>query len=177
MSDIKFEIVEEFGQFGNGMYSPELNKVKWNDSEPKWDIRKWSEDGKTPFKGVALDDSEASQLVSLIETALETKKNSKPIQEVSLGRATAKILNVFGKLSESGKMTKQLLYVNWGKKPKYYLRSWSEDYQKCGKGLTLDEAECKKLYDLLTAELSQCINKKSATPKGISVDLDDDLFI
>ena len=69
MSDIKFEIVEEFGQLGNGMYSPELNKVKWNDSEPKWDIRKWSEDGKTPFKGVALDDSEASQLVSLIETA------------------------------------------------------------------------------------------------------------
>lgn len=177
MSDIKFEIVKEYGQLGNGTYSPELNKVKWNEGETKWDIRKWSEDGKTPYKGITFDDSEAIQLVSLLSVAINADKNKTPLYEISFGKATVKIFNVFGNISDNGKMTKQLLYVNWGSKLKYDLRGWSSDYKKCSKGITLDDDECSKLLSLLEAELCCDNGKNSALPKGISVDLDDELLI
>ncbi len=47
--------------------------------------------------------------------------------------------------SDSG-YTKEINLISWnGAKPKYDIRSWSPDWEKCGKGITLTEDEAKQL--------------------------------
>ena len=51
--------------------------------------------------------------------------------------------------SDSG-YTKEINLISWnGKEPKYDIRSFSPDREKCGKGITLTEAEAKSLLEAL----------------------------
>ena len=45
MNEIKFEIVEEIGVLSESSkgWRTELNLVSWNEREPKYDLRNWSE--------------------------------------------------------------------------------------------------------------------------------------
>jgi len=47
MSDIRYEIVQQFGALSTSPsgWSKQLNLISWNDREPKFDIRDWSADG------------------------------------------------------------------------------------------------------------------------------------
>lgn len=55
--------------------------------------------------------------------------------------------------SESG-YTKEINLVSWnGAEPKYDIRSWSPNREKCGKGITLTEIEAKNLLAALLNEL------------------------
>lgn len=55
--------------------------------------------------------------------------------------------------SESG-YTKELNLVSWnGAEPKYDIRSFSPNREKCGKGITLTETEARKLLAALRKEL------------------------
>lgn len=55
--------------------------------------------------------------------------------------------------SESG-YTKEINLVSWnGAEPKYDIRSWSPNREKCGKGITLTETEAKNLLAALLNEL------------------------
>lgn len=55
--------------------------------------------------------------------------------------------------SESG-YTKEINLVSWnGAEPKYDIRSWSPNREKCGKGITLTETEAKNLLAALQNEL------------------------
>lgn len=54
--------------------------------------------------------------------------------------------------SDSG-YTKEVNLVSWnGAKPKYDIRSWSPDREKCGKGITLTVDEAKGLLLALQSE-------------------------
>ena len=46
MSDIKYEITEELGVLSENArgWRKELNRVSWNDHEPKLDLREWAPD-------------------------------------------------------------------------------------------------------------------------------------
>ena len=68
MEDIKFEIVEHIGTLSEGSkgWTKELNKVSWNDKEPKYDIRDWAPDHEKMGKGVTLTDEEAQKLKELL---------------------------------------------------------------------------------------------------------------
>ena len=51
---------------------------------------------------------------------------------------------------EKGGWTKELNLVSWyGNDAKYDIRSWSEDHQKMGKGITLIKEELHTLKDIL----------------------------
>ena len=147
MGTIKFKILNDYGSLG-GSDSTYFRFIDWNGFE-KYDIRRWSEDGTEPFKGITLNEDELETLYDLLEKALHTSKNKNPIHTVKLGKATAKILNTFGSFAESGDLSKQLNYISWGYGAKYDLRPWSEDFSVCGKGLTLTEAQCQKLLELI----------------------------
>jgi len=55
--------------------------------------------------------------------------------------------------SESG-YTKEINLVSWnGAEPKYDIRSWSPEREKCGKGITLTETEARNLLIALQAAL------------------------
>jgi hypothetical protein len=57
-------------------------------------------------------------------------------------------------VSDSG-YTKEINLVSWnGKEPKYDIRSFSPDREKCGKGITLTETEVKSLLAALQKELN-----------------------
>lgn len=64
MSDIKFEITKELGVLSENAkgWKKELNLISWNEREPKYDIRDWSEDHSKMGKGVTLTDDEIKKL-------------------------------------------------------------------------------------------------------------------
>lgn len=46
--------------------------------------------------------------------------------------------------------TKEVNLVSWnGGIPKIDIRDWSEDYERCGKGITLSESEAREVMELL----------------------------
>lgn len=69
---LTFEIVEELGVIAtyNSGWSKELNKVAWNDANPKFDIRDWEEGRNHMSKGVTLHTDEAEKLYELLGKAL-----------------------------------------------------------------------------------------------------------
>jgi len=68
MADIKFEIIKKIGILSKSDkgWAKELNLIRWNDREPKYDIRDWSPDGKTMGKGVTLSAQELAVLRELL---------------------------------------------------------------------------------------------------------------
>ena len=68
MSEIKFEIVKKIGVLSKSEkgWAKELNLIRWNDREPKYDIRDWSPDGQTMSKGVTLSKEELAALKELL---------------------------------------------------------------------------------------------------------------
>ena len=64
-NDFKYEIVQKIATlFDNGKgYTKEINLIKYNDSEPLYDIRKWH-NGEMQ-KGVTLTKEELQQLVEV----------------------------------------------------------------------------------------------------------------
>ena len=68
MSEIKYEITKKLGVLsttGSG-WSKQLNLIRWNDRDPKYDIREWSPDGEKMGKGVTLSREELLALKELL---------------------------------------------------------------------------------------------------------------
>ena len=64
--EIKSEIVEHLMVLDerNGGWNLELNIVKWNDGDAKYDIRPWNEDHSKCGKGISLSEEELKKLVA-----------------------------------------------------------------------------------------------------------------
>lgn len=68
MPGIKFEITKEIGVLSENArgWSKEINLVSWNEREPKYDIRDWSEEHEKMGKGVTLTAEELKQLREIL---------------------------------------------------------------------------------------------------------------
>ena len=66
------------------------------------------------------------------------------------------IIENIGVLSETPKgWTKELNRISWNERaPKYYIREWSPDHAKMGKGITLSDEEAAELKVLLNTQKS-----------------------
>ena len=64
IADIKYDIVETLAVLSEGSkgWKKEINLVSWNDREPKYDIREWSEEHDKMRKGVTFTLSELQAL-------------------------------------------------------------------------------------------------------------------
>ena len=69
MSEIKFEIIKKIGMLSKSAsgWEKQLNLMRWNDRDPKYDIREWSPDGEKMGKGVTLSKEELLALKGLLE--------------------------------------------------------------------------------------------------------------
>ena len=69
--EIKYETVEKIAVLSESSkgWTKELNLIKWNDREPKFDIREWSPDGSKMGKGITLSDEE----VAVLKKALDSR--------------------------------------------------------------------------------------------------------
>jgi hypothetical protein len=70
MPDIQYEIIKTIGVLSKSAsgWSKELNLIRWNDREPKYDLRDWSADGTKMGKGVTLSQQELQALKELLNT-------------------------------------------------------------------------------------------------------------
>lgn len=68
MEAIKYEIVEHIGVLSETTkgWKTELNLVSWNEREPKYDLRTWSENHEKIGKGITLSKEEMEKLKELI---------------------------------------------------------------------------------------------------------------
>ena len=68
-TELKFEVVKTIGVIAEGTkgWKKELNLVKWNDRDPKYDIRDWSAEHKFMGKGITLTKEEAVKLRELLQ--------------------------------------------------------------------------------------------------------------
>ena len=57
-------------------------------------------------------------------------------------------VEVIGHIGMAG--SKEVNLVSWNGRPaKVDIREWYDDHEKCGKGITLTDAEAKELYETL----------------------------
>ena len=61
---VNYEIIEKIAVLSESSkgWKKELNLIKWNDRDPKYDIREWSPDGSKMGKGITLTEEEAKYL-------------------------------------------------------------------------------------------------------------------
>jgi hypothetical protein len=68
MSEIKFEIIKNIGVLSKSAsgWAKQLNLIRWNDRDAKYDIREWSPDGEKMGKGVTLSREKMLALKELL---------------------------------------------------------------------------------------------------------------
>lgn len=68
MAELKFEITERIGVLSENAkgWTKELNKVSWNEREPKYDLREWNPDHSIMGKGITLTDEEVETLKAIL---------------------------------------------------------------------------------------------------------------
>lgn len=66
--NVKYEIIEQLGVLSESEkgWKKELNLISWNDREPKYDLRDWSENHEKMGKGITLSKEEASRLKEIL---------------------------------------------------------------------------------------------------------------
>lgn len=69
--DFQFEIIRHFGVLSTSSrgWIKELNLVRWNGRDPKYDIREWQPDHQKMSKGVTLTREEMGELYDILENA------------------------------------------------------------------------------------------------------------
>lgn len=67
-NDIRYKIVERIGviqEYQNG-WRKEINRVSWNEGEPKYDIRDWSNDHTKMSRGITLSERDMKTMRALL---------------------------------------------------------------------------------------------------------------
>lgn len=75
--DFNFEIVEHIATISEnttGNYAVELNKISFNGTKPKIDLRKWNKRTGRMLKGLTLTDEEAKTLYLELQKYFERSK-------------------------------------------------------------------------------------------------------
>ncbi|MCM0598131.1 YdbC family protein [Periweissella fabalis] len=64
MAELKYEITEKLATLSTNAkgWSLELNKVSWNEREPKFDLRTWDAEHNKMGKGITFNEAEAREL-------------------------------------------------------------------------------------------------------------------
>lgn len=151
MRNVEFTIKKELGQISS-YKNIHLRIINWNGQE-KYDLRSWDEYGKVPYKGLTLDKEELGNLLTALQKTINYATDRKPIHTAKLGYTTAVIYHIFGEISKKDNFKKLLTYTSWNNSFKFDIRSWSDDFTKCKKGITLNKDSCQKLLEIIENEL------------------------
>lgn len=147
----EFTIIKNYGKLSNRKNAPTFAFVDWNGYK-RYDLRAWNEDYTIPFKGLTLNDEETAALFEALSDYVP-KQYSRPLHVIDMGKTKAKVYYVLSELSSATVKdvvwNKQVSIVDWGYGPKYDFRKWTEDYEKCSKGICLNQNEIDSLIGIL----------------------------
>ena len=148
---ISFSIIKNYGKLSDKKRTATFALVNWNGHDC-YDLRRWSNDYSTPYKGITFSKDEIPLLFKAL-SEYTYKCDNEPISVYSVGKAEAKIYDVVCMLSNTmsrgKKWCKQVSIIDWGYGKKYDFRKWTENYDKCSKGICLDKEEIDELRLLL----------------------------
>lgn len=146
-SDVKFSILKNYGKLSNRNGAPSFTLVDWNGYK-RYDLRGWNDDYTVPFKGISFSEEELQTLADML-TQYSPTSYSMPKYTSEMGKTTAKIYHVVCELSSSTirgvTWNKQIAIVDWGYGQKYDFRKWTTDYDRCSKGICLNQGEIDNL--------------------------------
>lgn len=73
--EFKYLVLEKCGVIDTGSngWTTELRYIKWNDNEPKYDIRAWkeTEDGEKMGKGITITGEQLTSLYEIIQGMMD----------------------------------------------------------------------------------------------------------
>ncbi len=150
---IPFEIIDDYGILKKSKKTPYyFRKINWN-SHVKYDIRTWGEDGERPFKGITFSREELRVIYEMARTFIISPNPSNCFKDCSSGRIKCRIMRHLSTLKEyengQDEWAKECNLVDWGYGIKLDVRSWKNNYERSGKGISLDVDEARSLIRLI----------------------------
>lgn len=79
--DFSFEVIKDFGAFGEGKWQKHLTLLSFNGKPPKYDIRPWNEDMSKMGKGVSLDLEDLMDLQEMFSVILDSEESEEVTEE------------------------------------------------------------------------------------------------
>ena len=150
-SSLQFSIIKNYGKLSKKKSAATFALVDWNGYK-RYDLRSWSEDYSTPYKGISFTEEEISVLRDML-SCYTYRSYAKPQYVCDMGKTKAKVFCNVCKLSSSTvrgvTWNKQVSIVDWGYGQKYDFRKWTESYDRCGKGICLSKDEVDELLGIL----------------------------
>ena len=148
---VKFTIHHNYGKLSNRKSAASFMLVDW-DGYKRYDLRAWNEDYSIPFKGLSFTDEELRLLKKAL-SAYSYQRYTAPQAVVDMGKVKVKIYHTICELSSSDikgvTWTKQVCVADWGYGQKVDFRRWTENYEKCSKGICLTVDEVNALASIL----------------------------
>lgn len=79
--DFSFEVIKDFGAFGEGKWQKHLTLLSFNGKPPKYDIRPWNDDMSKMGKGVSLDLEDLMDLQEMFSVILDSEEFEEATEE------------------------------------------------------------------------------------------------
>lgn len=73
--DFSFEVIKDFGAFGEGKWQKHLTLLSFNGKPPKYDIRPWNDDMSKMGKGVSLDLEDLMDLQEMFSVIIDSDED------------------------------------------------------------------------------------------------------
>ncbi len=154
-NNANFTILENYGALSTKSDPPIFTKVNWF-GNIRYDIRRWEKQLTVPKKGIALTDEE----LQIFLAALDEFSIGNDIRFTYYGgKLNAKIYNNICVLSSYQDRnhvtwTKEVNIVDWGYGEKVDIRHWTDNYGKCGRGISLTEQEIEEFRILAEEKIT-----------------------
>lgn len=174
MANLRFEkvkVLHTLSKTSNSQF--ELSLVKWNNNEAKYDLRKWGDDGKKPYKGITFNKDELLKIYNILKDADNLSIDANIFKNINSNTIKAIIYKNLGEFKHRSKLKGYVTYTSWGGPAKIDIRCWDEDFKTCSKGVTLSEKERASLVQFLSTEF----NSKENNIDFDTSEIDDLLFL
>lgn len=154
---IDFGIEKVFGELSDRKNAPIFALINWH-GYVRYDVRGWSADMTKPRKGMSFNEEELRDLIRYSEVIDLSKLGVTLRVKYEKGKAKALIYERICRLAEIVRpgiiWYKEVNVVDWGWGKKVDLRKWTENYDKCSKGIGITFDEYRRFMELVQAELN-----------------------
>ena len=152
-SEINFVVKKTFGALSDRKMAPVFSLVNWNGYD-RYDLRTWRDNMSLPGKGLTFTDEELENLSAALEKFNYNPPNNEQPKFIYKGsKVTAKIYGTICVMSEQsikGTLWKKLAtWIDWNYGIKVDLRKWTNNYERCSKGLCISAEELKNFYQII----------------------------
>ncbi len=139
-TSLEYHVIQSFCEIPKRKETLKFALVQFGNYQ-RYDIRNWYDNEHKPGKGISLTKEELDILFHTLSSRDLSSYNNELRAKYKSDKVEARIYDRICLFSDYSvkdvKWNKELSIVDWGHGSKYDFRRWSEDYSKCGKGITV----------------------------------------